>query len=85
MKAINNYLVIDDVVEEQSVGGMSMSSSDTKHMRAKRGKVISNGEVTSVAIGDEIFYDAARVFKVIVEGHDKPLTIIRINEVIAVI
>jgi len=83
--AVNNYLVIKPATEEQKMGNMAMTSSDTGHMRAKRAKILSVGENTAVKTGDEIFYDAARVFQVIVGGHTDPLTIIRINEVIAVI
>ena len=85
MKAVNNYLIIEDIIEERVMGGMSMSSSDTQHLRAKKAKVISAGENTAGKNDDEIYYDAARVFKVVVEGYDSALTIIRINEVIAVI
>ena len=85
IRAINSYLIIEDIIEKKVIGKMSMTGSDTQHLRAKKAKVIDAGEVTTVKAGEEIYYDAARTFKVIVEGYDSPLTIIRINEVVAVI
>lgn len=85
MRAIGPYLIIEDILEKAEVGGMVLGNTDKSHLRAKKATIISAGEVTTVKEGEQIYYDAARTFKVLVKGYDNPLTIIRINEVIAVI
>lgn len=82
-KAVGEYIVIEDIPTTKEVSGMVMGNGDRQHMRTNEAKVISHGQTDVVKDGDEIIYDIARSFKVVTEGGDI-LTIIRINEVIAV-
>lgn len=85
MKAIGKNIVIRQVDEEvKTTSGLVLSGEDTNQLRYKRGKVIASGtEVKAITEGDEIYYDKAQSYTMIV--NDEPFTIIQERDVVLVL
>lgn len=85
MKAIGKNIVIRQVDEEvKTSSGLVLSGEDTNQLRYKRGKVVTPGtEVSSIAEGDEIYYDKAQSYTMII--HDEQYTIIQERDVVMVL
>lgn len=85
MRAIGKNIVIKHVDEEvKTASGLVLSGDDTNQLRYKRGKVIAPGtEVHSIAAGDEIYYDKAQSYTMIIG--DEPFTIIQERDVVVVL
>lgn len=85
MKAIGKNIVIRQVDEEvKTASGLVLSGDDTNQLRYKRGKVVTPGtEVKSISEGDEIYYDKAQSYTMII--HDEQFTIIQERDVVLVL
>lgn len=85
MKAIGKNIVIKNIDEEIKTGsGLVLSGEDANQFRYKRGKVITPGtEVKSISEGDEIYYDKAQSYTMIIS--DQPFTIIQERDVVVVL
>jgi co-chaperonin GroES (HSP10) len=85
MKAIGKNIVIRQVDEEvKTSSGLVLSGEDTNQLRYKRGKVVTPGtEVHSISEGDEIYYDKAQSYTMIIG--DEPFTIIQERDVVVVL
>jgi co-chaperonin GroES (HSP10) len=85
MRAIGKNIVIRQVDEEvKTASGLILSGDDTNQLRYKRGRVVTPGtEVKSIAEGDDIYYDKAQSFTMII--HDEPYTIIQERDVVLVL
>lgn len=85
MKAIGKNIVIRNIDEEiKTSSGLVLSGEDTNQLRYKRGKVVTPGtEVLSIASGDEIYYDKAQSYTMII--HDEQYTIIQERDVVMVL
>lgn len=85
MKAIGKNIVIKNIDEEiKTASGLVLSGEDTNQLRYKRGKVITPGtEVLSITAGDEIYYDKAQSYTMII--HDEQYTIIQERDVVMVL
>lgn len=85
MKAIGKNIVIKHVDEEvKTSSGLVLSGEDTNQLRYKRGKVVTPGtEVKSIQEGDEIYYDRAQSYTMII--HDEQFTIIQERDVVVVL
>jgi co-chaperonin GroES (HSP10) len=84
MRAIGKNIVIKHVDEEvKTASGLILSGEDTNQLRYKRGRVITPGtEVHSIAEGDEIYYDKAQSYTMII--HDEQYSIIQERDVVLV-
>jgi co-chaperonin GroES (HSP10) len=85
MKAIGKNIVIRQVDEEvKTASGLVLSGEDTNQLRYKRGKVVTPGtDVKGIAEGDEIYYDKAQSYTMII--HDEQFTIIQERDVVLVL
>lgn len=85
MRAIGKNIVISNVDEEvKTASGLVLSGEDTNQLRYKRGKVITPGtEVKSISEGDEIYYDKAQSYTMII--NDEQFTIIQERDVVVVL
>jgi len=85
MKAIGKNIVIRNIDEEiKTASGLVLSGEDTNQLRYKRGKVVTPGtEVKSISEGDEIYYDRAQSYTMII--HDEQFTIIQERDVVLVL
>lgn len=85
MKAIGKNIVIKHVDEEvKTASGLILSGEDTNQLRYKRGVVVTPGtEVLSIASGDEIYYDKAQSYTMII--HDEQYSIIQERDVVVVL
>jgi co-chaperonin GroES (HSP10) len=85
MRAIGKNIVIKNIDEEvRTASGIVLSGEDTNQLRYKRGKVITPGtEVLSIASGDEIYYDKAQSYTMII--NDEQFTIIQERDVVLVL
>lgn len=85
MKAIGKNIVIHQIEEEvKTASGLVLSGEDTNQLRYKRGKVVASGtEVKAISEGDEIYYDKAQSYTMIV--HDEQFTIIQERDVVVVL
>ena len=85
MKAIGKNIVIKHIDEEvKTSSGLVLSGEDTNQLRYKRGKVITPGtEVKSIQEGDEIYYDKAQSYMMIVG--DEQVVIIQERDVVLVL
>jgi co-chaperonin GroES (HSP10) len=77
--------VIRQIDEEiKTASGLVLSGEDTNQLRYKRGKVVTPGtEVKSIQEGDEIYYDRAQSYTMII--HDEQFTIIQERDVVLVL
>ena len=85
MKAIGKYIVIKEVAEEvKTNSGLILSGEDTNQFRYKRGIVHTPGtDVTSIKEGDEIYYDKAHGYTMIIG--DEQFSIIQERDVVVVL
>jgi co-chaperonin GroES (HSP10) len=85
MKAINKYIIIDQIREEiKTSSGILMSGEDMIGIRYKKGKVVSPGSnVTNIKEGDIIYYDSTAGHTVVLGG-DKH-TVIQERDVVVVL
>lgn len=85
MKAIGKNIVIRQVDEEvKTSSGLVLSGEDTNQLRYKRGKVVTPGtEVKAIQDGDDIYYDKAQSYTMIIG--DEPFTIIQERDVVVVL
>jgi len=85
MRAIGKNIVIRHVDEEvKTASGLVLSGEDTNQLRYKRGKVVTPGtEVKSIQEGDEIYYDKAQSYTMIVG--DEQVIIIQERDVVLVL
>lgn len=70
MKAVGQYIVIDQVVEEEkSSSGLFLSVGQAEEMRYGRGTVVSSGDaVSAVKDGDYIYFDKRNGHQVMIQG-----------------
>jgi co-chaperonin GroES (HSP10) len=85
MKAIGKNIVIRNVDEEvKTASGLVLSGEDTNQLRYKRGVVVTPGtEVSAIQEGNEIYYDKAQSYTMII--HDEHFTIIQERDVVVVL
>jgi co-chaperonin GroES (HSP10) len=85
MKAIGKNIVIRHVDEEvKTASGLILSGDDTNQLRYKRGVVVTPGtEVKAISEGDEIYYDKAQSYTMII--HDEQYSIIQERDVVLVL
>ena len=85
MKAIGKNIVIRQVDEEvKTASGLVLSGEDTNQLRYKRGKVVTPGtEVKAISEGDEIYYDKAQSYTMLIR--DEQFTIIQERDVVLVL
>ena len=85
MKAINKYIIIDQIREEvKTSSGILMSGEDMIGIRYKKGLVISPGDnVNNIKEGDIIYYDSTAGHTVVLGG-DKH-TVIQERDVVVVL
>lgn len=85
MKAIGKNIVIRQIDEEiKTASGLVLSGEDANQFRYKRGKVVTPGtEVHSISEGDEVYYDKAQSYTMII--NDEPFTIIQERDVVVVL
>tara|TARA_R100000458_G_C8256817_1_gene232831 strand:+ start:922 stop:1179 length:258 start_codon:yes stop_codon:yes gene_type:complete len=84
MKAINNYLVVDKIKEEQrKVAGLIMTEDLDDDNRYLKAKVISAGNlVEAVAQGDIVYYDKHAGHGI--QWQDKLYFVIRSSDIVLV-
>lgn len=85
MKAIGKYIVVKQVDEEIRTGsGLVLSGKDTDDFRYKRGVVVCPGtDVASISAGDNVYYDKAHSFTMVI--NDEQHTIILERDVVVVV
>jgi co-chaperonin GroES (HSP10) len=85
MKAIGKNIIIKTVDEEvKTSSGLVLSGEDTNQLRYKRGVVINSGtEVSAIKAGDEVYYDKANSYVMIV--NDEHCVIIQERDVVLVL
>jgi co-chaperonin GroES (HSP10) len=85
MKAIGKNIVIRPIDEEvKTASGIILSGEDTNQLRYKRGLVITPGtEVNAIQEGDEIYYDKANSYTMII--NDEQHSIIQERDVVVVL
>lgn len=85
MKAIGKYIVVKQIEEEiRTDSGIILSGKDANEFRYKRGVVICPGtDVVSISAGDEVYYDKAHSFTMVIK--DEHHTIILERDVVVVV
>lgn len=85
MKPIGKYLVVKDIQENvKTESGLILSGEDTNQLRYKRGMVIASGtDVDAIQEGDELYYDKAHSFTMLID--DMQYTIISERDVVVVV
>jgi co-chaperonin GroES (HSP10) len=85
MKAIGKNIIIKTVDEEvKTSSGLLLSGDDTNQLRYKRGLVINSGtEVNAIKAGDEVYYDKANSYVMII--NDEHCVIIQERDVVLVL
>lgn len=85
MKPIGKYIVVKDVQETITTNsGLILSAEDANQMRYKRASVIAPGtDVTSIEEEDELYYDKAHSFTMLIDNIQ--YTIIQERDVVVVI
>jgi co-chaperonin GroES (HSP10) len=85
MKPIGKYIVVKDVQETVTTeSGLVLSGEDTNQLRYKRASVVASGtDVTVIEEGDELYYDKAHSFTMLI--NDIQFTIISERDVVVVI
>ncbi len=85
MKPIGKYIVVKDIQETvKTESGLILSGEDTNQLRYKRAEVIAPGsDVTVIEEGDELYYDKAHSFTMLI--NDEQFTIISERDVVVVI
>jgi co-chaperonin GroES (HSP10) len=85
MKAIGKYIVIKNIEEDvKTESGIVLSGEDTNQLRYRRGVVCVPGtDVSDIQVGDEIYYDKAHGFTMIIK--DEQYSIIQERDVVVVV
>lgn len=85
MKPIGKYIVVKDIQETvKTESGLILSGEDTNQLRYKRGFVVAPGtDVKVIDEGDELYYDKAQSFTMLI--NDEQFTIIQERDVVVVI
>lgn len=85
MKPIGKYIVVKDIQETvKTESGLILSGEDTNQLRYKRAEVIASGtDVTAIDEGDELYYDKAHSFTMLI--NDEQFTIISERDVVVVV
>lgn len=85
MKAIGKNIVIKSIEEEvKTSSGLVLSGEDTNQLRYKRGVVMNSGtEVNAIKAGDEVYYDKANSYMMII--NDDHCVIIQERDVVLVL
>jgi co-chaperonin GroES (HSP10) len=85
MKAIGKNIVIKSIEEEvKTSSGLVLSGEDTNQLRYKRGIVMNSGtEVHAIKAGDEVYYDKANSYMMII--NDDHCVIIQERDVVLVL
>lgn len=85
MKPIGKYIIVKDVQESiKTESGLILSGEDTNQLRYKRASVIASGtDVDVIDEGDELYYDKAHSFTMLI--NDVQYTIISERDVVVVI
>jgi co-chaperonin GroES (HSP10) len=85
MKPIGKYLIVKDVQETVTTeSGLVLSGEDTNQLRYKRAVVVASGtDVTVINEDDELYYDKAHSFTMLI--NDTQFTIISERDVVVVI
>jgi chaperonin GroES len=70
MKAVNKYIIIDQIVEEvKTSSGLIVSAVEADEMRYGKGVIVSIGnEVVAVKEGDTVYFDKRTGHQVRLEG-----------------
>jgi co-chaperonin GroES (HSP10) len=70
MKAVNKYILIDEIRESVTTSsGILLSADDVNDIRYGKAKIISAGiNVETMSEGDFIYYDKRAEYKVILDG-----------------
>lgn len=85
MQPIGKYIVIKTIDEElKTESGLFLSGEDMNQMRYKRGIVVESGtDVPHIKKDDDIYYDKAHGFTMIID--EKQYTIITERDVVVVL
>ena len=85
MKPINKYIIITPAQEElKTKSGLLLSQTDTFAFRYKKATVVKPGtEVSTIKIGDVIYYDKAQAHEVII--NDQSYVVIQERDVVVVL
>ena len=70
MRAVNNYIIINETVEEKKTStGLILTATEGDEMRYGKGEVAEIGDkVTTVKKGDVIYFDKRQGHQVRLEG-----------------
>jgi co-chaperonin GroES (HSP10) len=84
MIAIGKNIVVNDIDEQvKTESGLLLSAEDAKGFRYKKATVVVAGtDVFEIGRGDEIYYDKAHSYTMVIE--DVPYTIIQERDVVVV-
>jgi co-chaperonin GroES (HSP10) len=85
LKPIGKYIVVKDVQETVTTeSGLVLSGEDTNQLRYKRAVVVESGtDVSVIEKDDELYYDKAHSFTMLID--DAQYTIISERDVVVVI
>lgn len=85
MQPIGKYIVVQDVQENiKTASGIILSGEDANQLRYRRAIVIEPGtEVSVIESGDELYYDKAHSFTMLINSEQ--YTIISERDVVVVI
>tara|TARA_R110000803_G_scaffold10308_9_gene31726 strand:+ start:3204 stop:3458 length:255 start_codon:yes stop_codon:yes gene_type:complete len=84
MKAFNKYILIEEIKEEITSGGLFVGLDDVKQLRYKKGKIkIPGTQVDVVKEGDTIYYDSRAGHIMLIE--DEPYTIISEGDIVVIL
>jgi co-chaperonin GroES (HSP10) len=84
MIAIGKQLIIETIEKEvKTESGLLLSAHDANDFRYKMGVVVAPGtDVANIKAGDNIYYDKAGSYTMVI--NDKPYTIIQERDVVVV-
>lgn len=70
MRAVNNYIIVSEPVEEKKTStGLLLTADQSEEMRYGKGEVIQAGDLVSVVKkGDTIYFDKRQGHQVRLEG-----------------
>jgi len=85
MKPIGKYIIVKDIQENvKTESGLILSGEDTNQLRYKRAEVVAPGtDVSVINEGDELYYDKAHSFTMLIS--DVQYTIISERDVVVVL
>lgn len=69
MRAIGQWVIVEEVKEEVRQDGFLLTDQDVKDLQYHRGRIMSSGEeVEGVKEGDEVYFQKAGSFAMIING-----------------